>query len=186
HWLSGEKVDHCKYMFRSDKVGDVFNGNMGMAGKKRSNMDGGIHVPLTYYWPGHFKPRACKELISNYDFIATMADMLGEKINKKKNAISYYKLLTDEKATMPKDRFVLCDSREGPTVIENRGWKLRYDGVNGQYELYNVRTDFAEFKNVADQHPDIVARLKKLLLKNVTHTEDRGVPFNHLSQTYDE
>ena len=180
HWLSGQKVDNCKYKFRSDKVGDVFNGNMGMAGKKRSNLDGGIHVPLTFYWPGHFEPYACQELTNNYDFLATMADMLNVKINKNKTGISYLKMLTDSTARFPKDRYVLCDSKEGPAVVMNDGWKLRYDCVNGAYELYNVRTDFAEYHDVAADYPDIVKKLKKILYKNVSHTECRGIKFHGL------
>ena len=38
--------------YYSDLAGDIFNGNAGMAGLKRSNQDGGVHIPLVFYGEG--------------------------------------------------------------------------------------------------------------------------------------
>ena len=171
---TGQTVDNCYLRFRSDIVGDIFNGNMGMAGNKRSNLDGGIHVPLTFYYPAKLKPYVNDELVAIYDLIPTMAEMLNVPISKEKQGISFYSLLTDPYKRLPESRYVLCDSFEGPTIIRNDGWKLRYCNVSKDYELYNLRNDPAERRNVAAQNPKLVKELYKVLHPQVQATICRG------------
>ncbi len=136
---TGQLIDNCYLRFTSEVVGDYFNGNMGMTGKKRSNLDGGVVVPLTYYWPSKFTPRSTDELVANYDMIATLAELIGVDINEKKDAISYLPLLQSAQNKLPADRFVLVDSYEGPSIMSNDGWKLRYCNVSGEFELYHIK-----------------------------------------------
>ena len=42
-------------------------------------------------------------------------------------------------------------------------WKLIHRIEAGTYELFNLKADPRESKNVIDKHPDIAARLKKRL-----------------------
>ncbi|MFR9522384.1 MAG: sulfatase-like hydrolase/transferase [Rikenellaceae bacterium] len=168
--VTGEKIDNHNVIYRSEVVGDIFNGNMSMAGNKRSNLNGGINVPLIYYCPSKFKAHQCSELVSNYDFIITMAQMLNVNTSESKQGISYYDLLLDSTATLPNDRFVLADSFEGPTIIRNDGWKLRYCNVTTEYELYNILTDKEEYKNLASQYPEIANKLRQELIQYIDTT----------------
>jgi len=42
---------------------------------------------------------------------------------------------------------------------------------NLDLELYNLADDIGEQKNVADQHPDVVAKLKKIMEREHTPSE---------------
>ncbi|MFI3321804.1 MAG: sulfatase-like hydrolase/transferase [Rikenellaceae bacterium] len=171
---TGQAIDNCNVRFTSETVGDIFDGNMGMTGKKRSNLEGGVRVPLTYYMPSKLQPAVCDEVIANYDLIATMADMIGVDINEGKDAKSYYPLLLDPTEKLADDHFVLVDSFEGPSLIMNDGWKLRYCNVSGGYELYNIKDDYKELNNLAAAKPEKVAQLKAIMNEKVQISACRG------------
>ncbi|MFI3306217.1 MAG: sulfatase-like hydrolase/transferase [Rikenellaceae bacterium] len=172
--LDGTPFNNYDVRFTSEIVGDYFNGNMGTSGKKRSNLEGGVRVPLCYYMPGVLEAAACDDVVANYDLIATVAEMLDVKINKKKDASSYFELLENPSAKLPTDRFVYLDSREGPTLIMNDGWKLRYCNVTGKYELYNIDEDLREENDLSAQEPQRVAAMKAILAPKIQATECRG------------
>ena len=167
---TGEKFDEYHNKYRSTTGGDVFDGNMGMAGFKRRNLEGGVHVPLTFYWKGHFKAGERNDVVANYDFLPTIADMLNVSVTSQKDGISFLPLLLDASQTLPKNRYVLVDSYEGPAVIVNDGWKLRYTSVAGNYELFNLNDDLAEEHDLSAKYPDKVTELKSILLHHVTYT----------------
>ena len=162
---TGELIDNYKVKYYSDIQGDIFNGNASMAGLKRSNLDGGVHIPLVFYGDG-FIPAGVKnkELVSNYDFISTMAEMLNVELPVKKDGLSYWKTLMKGKK-ISKDRYVVFGSNYGPGILTNEGWKLRQYRAANVFELYNLREDPQERHDVSAQHPEIVEKLKAILLK---------------------
>ncbi|MDR0835714.1 MAG: sulfatase-like hydrolase/transferase, partial [Tannerella sp.] len=85
---TGEAFDNSYFKYYSDMAGDVFNGNMGLAGLKRSNLEGGIQVPLVFYRKDLFKKYVSPDVVANYDFFATMAELLNVKSETKKDGIS--------------------------------------------------------------------------------------------------
>lgn len=81
--------------YTSTNAGDKFRGSLDWSGFKRSNLEGGVHIPLAFYWAGHFTPHKETNIVSNYDFLSTMADMLGVSITSQKDGISYLPLLEE-------------------------------------------------------------------------------------------
>jgi arylsulfatase A-like enzyme len=159
---TGERFDGSYSKYYSDKAGDVFNGNMGLAGLKNSNLNGGIHIPLVFYWKGKLQNRISEEVVSNYDFFPTMADLLGIKPEVKKDGISFLPALMKGRK-LPKDRIAVIASDEGPAIIVNGGWKLRYCNRQKKYELYDIRKDFEEKYDVILRFPEKAEELKKIL-----------------------
>jgi hypothetical protein len=51
-------------------------------------------------------------------------------------------------------------------------WKAVKLGTNAQMELYNLKTDPGEKENVADKHPDIVAKIEEYLKTARTDSKD--------------
>ncbi len=49
--LQGKAFNGWEYPYTSDLTGDLFNGNDGMSGKKWSNWEGGVRVPLVFTFP---------------------------------------------------------------------------------------------------------------------------------------
>jgi arylsulfatase A-like enzyme len=63
---TGQKYNNIKTKFYSNLDGDIFDGNNGMAGLKRSNWEGGVRVPLFWYWKGKIKSgTVSNQLVSN-------------------------------------------------------------------------------------------------------------------------
>ena len=179
----GKAVDHLNVRYTSEAVGDIFDGNNSMTGCKSSNFEGGVRVPLIASWPGHIKPGSKTDaLVANYDFMATMAEMLGTDAGKYKDSLSYLPVLFGNEENFRGHDYVVYASENGPALLTRDGWKFRtymHDDFKtdlfGAYwhqvedkitfELYNVIDDFREEKNLINEKPEIARKLKHLLLK---------------------
>lgn len=162
---TGERFDDYKRKFYSDAGGDVFNGNGGRAGLKRSNLQGGINVPLIIKWPHKIKKgRTSKRLVANYDIFPTIAEITGFSKVYKSDGISFYKELIEE-ANDDKHEFIVYSSFIGPTLITNDGWKIRTYLEKDAFELYYLPDDFREEKDLSNKYPDKLKELKNELLK---------------------
>jgi arylsulfatase A-like enzyme len=173
---TGELFDGSYYKYYSDLAGDVFNGNMGLAGLKRSNLEGGIQVPLVFYQKNKLKNFVNGNVIAPYDFLPTMADMLDVKLPAKKDGVSILPLLLKNKK-LPKSRYFIAASDDGPALITNEGWKLRYFKPKNKYELYNIRKDPQEKYDVILRFPEKAKELENLLLKECNGDLNNGIYF---------
>ena len=173
---TGERFDNSYDKYYSDRAGDIFNGNAGLAGVKRSNLEGGINIPLVFYRKGHLRKRVSEEVVSNYDFLPTMADLLGVKLQTKKDGISFLPALTKGKK-LPKNRYIIVASDEGPAIITNEGWKLRHHSRLKKYELYNLRKDREERYDVILRFPKKAEELEKIMLKECNGNLENGTVF---------
>jgi arylsulfatase A-like enzyme len=171
---TGERFDGSYSKYYSDKAGDVFNGNMGLAGLKGSNLNGGINIPLIFYWKGKFEHRISDEVVSNYDFLPTIADFLDLKPETKKDGISFLPVLMKGRK-LAKDRMIVAGSGEGPAIIVNDGWKLRYYNKQKKYELYDIRKDPEEKYDVILRFPEKAEELKKILLEKCDGAIENGI-----------
>lgn len=172
---TGQLFDDYIHKYYSDRGGDIFNGNAGMAGLKRSNLDGGVHIPLVFYGEGLI-PAGVKsrELVSNYDFLATMAELLKVPLSVKKDGISFLPVLMKGEK-MPEKRYIVFGSNYGPGILTNEGWKLRYYKAKDVFELYNLKEDPRECRNLSDQYPEKVKELKKILVKECREDINNGI-----------
>jgi arylsulfatase A-like enzyme len=172
-----ENYDNITTAFRSAYGGDVFNGNDGFAGLKTTNWEGGVHVPLVFYWPGGpIKPgTVSNQLISNYDFLTTMADLLKVKVPDKKDGVSYLPALKG--VEMKGHDYVIFSSMDGPSIITKDGWKLRtYLKSDKEYFMhYNLKKDYAEENKLSKKYPEKVNALKQILLKEYNGDLHNGI-----------
>ncbi|MFC1718869.1 sulfatase-like hydrolase/transferase [Candidatus Poribacteria bacterium] len=139
--------------------------NAGMRGTKASVDEGGVRVPMFVRWPGHIEPGTIiKENAAHIDLMPTIADLcnvpMGETLPL--DGISVKSLLTNEAKELP-DRmiFTFPSPREItpniPGAVRTRQW--RATKRKGNWSLYNMSIDPAQEKNVAEEHPEVLARL---------------------------
>lgn len=208
HTVDGRKIDNLNVRYTSKNVGDVFDGNNGMTGSKSTNFEGGTRVPLMYYWEGHVEAKTCDRLIANYDFMATMADMLSTDPGEGKDGKSYLKSLFGEADNDQQQDYVVFASTRGPALVTKDGWKIRsyitdhykfgqfgafWKEIDGQvlFELYNLNDDYQEEHNLADKYPDKANELRTILMRecdgNVVHgtTQDHFVFYGYDYETYE-
>ena len=174
--ITGDRFDNSYYKYYSNNAGDIFNGNAGMAGLKFSNLEGGINIPLVFYWKGNLQKKVSEEVVSNYDFLPTMAELLGVKLQVKKDGISFLPVLMKGKK-LPKNRYIIVASDEGAVIVTNEGWKLRYNNKLKKYELYNLRKDREEKYDVILRFPKNAEALKKILLEKCNGNIENGTVF---------
>ncbi|WP_139958669.1 sulfatase-like hydrolase/transferase [Flavicella sediminum] len=167
--LTNEKYDNIKTRFLSEFGKDIFDGNDGMSGLKRSNWEGGTRVPLFWYWKGKIKPGVVSEQrVANYDFLNTLAEITGLQELKEKDGVSYAKTLFGGKA---KERpYTVYNSKIGPALVTKEGWKLRYHKKKNIFQLYFLPEDYKEMKELSAKYPEKVALLKAHLTKEAGGT----------------
>ncbi|WP_209404379.1 arylsulfatase [Pseudozobellia sp. WGM2] len=161
---TGELFDNLKHKYYSHLSGDVFNGNGGRAGLKRSNLQGGIQVPLIVRWPKRLKRGSVSnKLIANYDLLPTLVEITGFKGKVTVDGLSFYDELVG-KRHKKEYRTVVYSSYTGPALITNDGWKIRTDLKENFFELFYLPEDFKEENDLSKQHPQKLQNLKEQLL----------------------
>lgn len=183
----------------SEIVGDVFNGNDSMAGFKKSNWEGGVRIPYIVRWPGKIAEGVrTEQLIANYDLMATLADLVGVDIGDDKDGISFLPCVLGRE--MKGHDYVVYGSSMGPALVTKDGFKLRtvinhekykysmfgafwneMDEKAVTFQLYNLKEDYAEKKDISAECPDILKRLIKLLIKECDGNLCHGTPQWHFA-----
>lgn len=170
--LDGQPTNLTDRKWRTADQGDVFNGAGDRAGLKRSGYQGGIQSVLVARWPGHVAPGVVtNRLTAQYDFLATLAELVGQPVPRGKDSLSYLPTLLGREAGQEHDYVIIqnrFDQMGSAAIITNDGWKLvEIDAAAGRYQLYNVRSDNAERHNLIASHPAIASRLKAILLREI-------------------
>ena len=149
-----------------------------LRGHKMLTWDGGERVPCIMRWPGNIPADlASDELSTTMDLLPTFARFAGGEIPKDRTLDGKDigpLLLNRPGAKSPHDVFYYYCYTHLQAVRDTR-WKLvlprpehpEWTGWSGRFignkvsavELYDLKNDIAEAKNVADQHPDEVAKL---------------------------
>lgn len=156
----GKRFDDWNYRYTSKRTGDRFNGNSGLTGKKWSNLEGGVRVPLVFRWPNKIKSnKQSKQLVSNYDLITTFADLLGVELPIKKDGISILSILENKCDKLSTMRYVCVNSPIGPAVIDSDGWKMIYNKKLKIARLYYLPEDQCELVDQMGKHPKVEQRL---------------------------
>lgn len=142
-------------------------------GGKYSAYEGGTRVPTILYWPGHIKAGTSNALISQVDLFASLADLVGQKIDANSAQDSKDLLATfmgksrDGRREMVEEAFTLS-LRDGdwkyikPVSGKHPSWlkdKAVPTGLSHEPQLYNLKNDPSELQNVAHQYP---ARVKEM------------------------
>ena len=154
----------------SKEVDNGHDGSGPYRGGKYQIYEGGTRVPLIITWPGHVKPGVSNALISQTDFLASFADLLKVKIPEG-SAVDSRNYLG---ALLGKDKVGAKYIIEHARLLALRmgDWKYiqapqvnkkRKNKKTPKAQLYNLKTDIGEQKNVIDSNPEIAKDMKKTL-----------------------
>jgi len=161
---------------------DYFNSYGKLRGYKRDLYEGGIRVPMIATWPAKIAPGSKSDHISAFwDFLPTVADMIGKPLDRETDGISMLPTLTGE-GQQAEHKFLYWGfpMKGGRIAIRSGNWKaVRYDVSKKNprpIELYDLSKDISETNNVADQHPEIVSELDRLMKQS--HVDAANPKFN--------
>jgi arylsulfatase A-like enzyme len=149
--------------------------------------EGGTRVPLMWAWSGKIKPGSLTEaVVGPIDVYPTVIDLLGIKkpAQQVMDGVSYAKVLKGggnlERAAYFNYHPHAGANRAGGVWVRSGDFKLlRWFGNPNTHELYNLREDISEAKNLVDAVPEKVKELSALIdgfLKDTGATYPRPNP----------
>ena len=134
-------------------------------GIKRDLYEGGIRVPMIVRWPAQIKPGQVSDFVwASWDFLPTAAEIAMAKPPKDMDGFSILPLLTGQTQTNRHD-FLYWEFHEKgfQQAVRMGNWKAVRPQADDPLELYNLKTDPGEKKNVAKENPKIVAQIEAYL-----------------------
>ncbi len=136
-------------------------------GAKAETYEGGDRVPFIVYWKNHtLAGETITSLISCLDVLPTLAEWTNTKLpqGRQLDGESVSAVLT-KKGFINNHQPVFYVHNGVPEVARDGAWKYRRTMNAGttMIELFNLSWDPAERVNLANQYPEQVTRLQKLL-----------------------
>ncbi len=179
-WSVGEILKAVKSNEIDQKTLVIFTSDNGahqgsagaLRGRKATLYEGGFRVPCVARWPGKIPPNTeCAEVTATVDFLPTFARLAGSKEpgDRPIDGKDIRPLLLRESgAKSPHETYVFPHLAG---AVRSGQWKF-YPWPEGQgkgkkelpvkgakVQLYDLEKDLGESKNVAEQFPQVVARL---------------------------
>ncbi|GAB5406490.1 MAG: arylsulfatase [Aureliella sp.] len=174
--------------------------NRNWRGWKADAYEGGHRVPFIVRWPGKAQPGTTSEQpITLADIMATCAEVVGHDLpaDAAEDSVSVLPVVLGQEPAKPLHDVVVHHSVSGHFAIRKGDWKLLFCRGSGGWsppreveaakrklpkvQLYNLRDDPKETKNLQAENPEVVAELTeklKQLIENGRSTPGPNQP-NH-------
>lgn len=138
----------------------------GLRGNKGSVWEGGLRVPCIIEWPAAIKPRITNYPAATLDIFPTIAELLElpeAALLQPTDGTSLKPLLGRELESREKP--IPFRFHEKGALIDGDYKIVATDIAKESFELYNLKTDPKESKDISKDHPDIFNRMKSLFLE---------------------
>jgi arylsulfatase A-like enzyme len=151
---------------------EFFDSNGGLRGIKRDLYEGGIRVPMIARWPGKIKAGSQSDHISAlWDVLPTFAELAGARRPKGIDGISFLPTLLGKRQREHKYLYWEFQLELTMQAVRMGNWKAVRLAPSQPIELYNLKIDFGEENNVANEHPEIIKQMKEILDKARTDAD---------------
>lgn len=149
---------------------------------KGTTFEGGQRVPTIFWGPGIVQPGMVREIGSATDLMATFAGLAGVTLpdDRKLDTIDLSPVLRGT-GPGPRTDFFYWTRAELHAVRSGK-WKLHIkqrepvhygkEVILDKPELYDLLADISEAHDVAETHPEVVARLQGLIEEHIKDTAD--------------
>ncbi len=144
-----------------------FDSNGPLRGFKRDLYDGGVRAPLIVRWPGKIAAGTTTDLISaHWDMMPTLCELCGIAAPKDTDGVSLLPTLVGQNEKQTQHAYLYWEFYEqgGKRAVRFGPWKAVQLKLSqkqpGAIELYHLPDDLGEAKDVAAEHPDVVAKAK--------------------------
>jgi len=184
-WSAGEIIKALKEEGLYDNTIFVFTSDNGphkgsakpLRGKKAETWEGGQRVPGIISWPAKIPAnKIVDQVVTTMDLYPTLANIATAKIpeTNTQDGQDITTLLENPDSTILPERPFFYYARNGELEAVRLGkWKLHTKKSNGWntkndgeflVSLYDLETDVSEKHNLVENFPDVVRKLKKLMI----------------------
>ena len=141
---------------------------------KQSHYDGGLRVPFAVRWPAGIKGGQRSDYAGqSFDLFPTFVELAGGKPSAELDAVSLVPVLKGEPMTGVRDLYFV--RREGGPAYGGRSyealirgdWKLMQNDPYSPLELYNLKEDPGETRNVAAANRKLVNELSAAMRRHI-------------------
>jgi arylsulfatase A-like enzyme len=162
----------------SEKKG--FTDNTPLRGGKGTLYEGGIRVPFIVRWPGIVPAGATSDVpVAHVDVYPTLLSLAGgtPRSGYTLDGVSFAPILRNPRGTLARDAIYWHFPGYLESYVHDRGWRTSPVGAihagdfklleffeTGAVELYNLREDTGESRNLAGQSPEQVRELRAKLV----------------------
>lgn len=174
--------DNGPYQGSTIPIG-FFDSNGIFRGGKRDLYEGGIRVPFIARWPGKIPSgRVSDQVLTFWDILPTLAEIARLPVPSKIDGISMLPALLGKK--QESHDYLYWDyghvRRVFKQALRAGDWKGLRVGVGSPLELYNLKKDPGETKDVAAEHPEVVKKIESLMKE--ARAEAKDYPIKGLSK----
>jgi arylsulfatase A len=160
--------DRTMVIFASDNGAayqdKLFDHSGPLRGHKRDMYEGGIRTPALARWPGKIKPGVSSSQVwAFWDVLPTLAELVGQTAPAGLDGISILPALLEGRTIDHPPLYWEFHEGGFDQAARIGDWKSVKNGARGPIELYDLKADPREQRDVASQHPDVVARFRDFL-----------------------
>ena len=152
---------------------NIFDPNRYFRGQKGNLYEGGLRIPMIVRWPGKINSGVVSDHLWYFpDVMPTLAELAEIDPPDNIDGISITPTLLGEDVVGREQRiheFLYWEHR-GHVAVRMGKYKAVKPGKNKPFELYDLDSDISERNNIADRHPDILAKMKSYAERS--HTEN--------------
>lgn len=149
----------------------------GLRGFKRGMYEGALRQAAIAWWPGKVPAgRVSDEPWAFWDFLPTAAELAGARLpaSFKPDGLSLVPYLLGDSAPQREHFYWELHEQQSIQAVRFGDWKAVKNGPSAPIELYDLKADAGERKNLAKERPELVARAESLL--KTARTEDPNWP----------
>jgi arylsulfatase A-like enzyme len=144
-----------------------------LRGTKRDLYEGGIRVPALARWTGAIAHGQVSGFPwAFWDFLPTAAELAGAAPPPGLDGMSIVPALLGRPQQPHSFFYWEFHERGFQQAVRQGDWKLVRQLPRFELELFNLKDDLGETRNLAAQHPEIVARLQRLFESARTPSRD--------------
>jgi arylsulfatase A-like enzyme len=151
---------------------DFFDSNGPLRGIKRDLYEGGIRAPMIARWPKRIKAGAKSDQVwAHWDFLPTAAEIAGVKPPAGIDGVSMLNALLGRRQRNHEFLYWEFHERGFSQAARMGDWKAVRKSPDSPLELYDLRNDLGEQKDIAVKHPEVVEKIEDYLKTARTESE---------------
>lgn len=142
--------------------------NNPLRGNKGDVWEGGFRVPFAARWPAKFPNGVVYDLpVSSLDIFATIASLSGATPDEQRplDGVNLVPYVRGEIKTPPHHAIYLRKFDQQRYAVRRGDYKQVVPFKGGKSQLYNLKNDVGESKNLALREPEVLAELEALRKK---------------------